>query len=191
MAAEQRNQGFNPIDLLVGERDRHIEDLDKVVKANDILRNVNWTMYEYGPVKFFPDRFDFAAHVFDPGEYSLPEVPLETKLGEIQVHLSAKYGDVPFDEDIAEITEVSLHFRLGEQSSTFTVPRTDFRDNYNDSPSESEDEDTRIKKQAELLPSLEALTNAEYVLELIRGAYGKSDLVPNEKNPHVPKKRIE
>ena len=177
---EQGSQGFNPIDQIVRARDVRREELDRVTAA-------------YGPVKFFPDSFKYATKVFDPGEYALPDVALETADGAMQAHVSAKYGNVPFTDRLGEMTEASLHFQMGDQTATFTIPRTDFEDAYNADDTEDveeEDEDAQISARAAQLPPLGELEKASYVLDLIKDAYKRSGLVFNAINPDVPKKVV-
>ena len=188
MLAEQEGLGFNLIDQLVREQYGRDEDHHKVAKTNSLLKSINYLMYYYGPVKFFPDNFKSATKVFDPGEYSLPEVPLETELGDMWIHISAKYGDVPFQDKIGEIVEASLHFRMGDQTSTFTIPRTDFKNHSNADTAEDveeKDEEAPIKASAQL-PSLDELTKTEYIFSLVWSAYSNSGLVSND-NPNVPR----
>jgi hypothetical protein len=194
MTAEQGSQGFNPIDQLVRVRDVRREELDRVTTADSLLERISFLMYSYGPVKFFPDSFKYATKVFDPGEYALPDVVLETADGDMQAHVSAKYGDVPFTDRLGEMTEASLHFQMGDQTATFTIPRTDFEDAYNADDTEDveeEDEDAQISARVAQLPPLGELEKASYVLDLIKDAYERSGLVFNAINPDITKEAVD
>ena len=203
MTAEKGSSEFILIDQLFREQivksqaapmfvapkqDLSDEEEDRLAKANSLLKSMNYLMYLYGPVNFSPEHFRSATHVFDPGEYFLPEVPLETGLGDMWIHVSAKYGDVPFQDKIGEIVEASLHFLMGDQTSTFTIPRTDFKDHYKADTAEyveEKDEEARTKAR-EKLPSVDELVKVEHIIDLVWDAYTNSDLVSNIDNPNIP-----
>lgn len=185
MSAEQGSLGFNLTDQLFRAQRSRDEDEAKA-KANGLLKSINYLMYIYGPVNFPPDHFRSATHIFDPGEYSLQEVPLETGFGDMWVHVSAKYGDVAFTDGLGEIVEGSLYFRMGDQTSIFTIPRTDFKDHYNADTVEyveEKDEEVRVKARANL-PPLDELFKVEHIFDLVWHAYINSGLVSNVYNPN-------